>query len=118
MATVATTSKSVLGSVTPTQITVATSGDILTYAPNTAQELILVNSSASPVVVTLDGASGTTVAVPLTGGATFSVAAGYTVSVPANATTVVLLDSISNFLQGVVAITAATGAVIRASIIA
>jgi len=117
MAAVINTSKSVLGSVTPVQISLATSGDTLTYVPNAAQELILVNTSASPVVVTIDGASGTTIPVPNTGGATFSVAAGYTVSVAASSTSIVMLDTISNFLSGVVAISAATGAVVKAAVI-
>lgn len=117
MAAIVNTSKAVQGSVTPAQVTLATSGDTLTYIPNAGQELILVNTSASPVVVTVDGADGTTVAVPGTGGATFSVAAGYTVSVAANATSIVLLDTIAQYLKGVVAITAATGAVVKASII-
>lgn len=117
MAVVVNTSKSVLGSVTPVQISLATSGDTLTYVPNASQELILVNTSASPVVVTIDGAGGSTIAVPGTGGATFSVASGYTVSVAASSTAIVMLDTISSFLQGVVAITAATGAVVKAAII-
>lgn len=117
MAAIANTSKAVLGSVTPAQVALATSGDTLTYVANAGQELILVNTSASPVVVTIDGADGTTVAVPGTGGATFSVASGFTVSVAANATAIVMLDTIAQYLKGVVAISAATGVVIKASII-
>jgi hypothetical protein len=117
MAVVQNTNKGVPGAVAPAQITLGTSGDTLTYVPNTSQELILVNTSASIVVVTIDGAGGTTVTIPGAGGATFSVAAGYTVSVPASGMSIVQLDSISNFLQGVVAISAATGAVVKAAII-
>ena len=117
MAAVINTSKSVLGAVAPVQISLATSGDTLTYVANAGQELILVNTSASIVVVTLDGADGTTIPVPGTGGATFSVASGFAVSVPASGTSIVMLDSISKYLQGVVSISAATGAVVKAAVI-
>lgn len=117
MAVVVNTNKGVPGAIAPAQVTLGTFGDTLTYQANASQELILVNTLASAVVVTIDGAGGTTVAVPGTGGATFSVAAGYTVTVPASGMSVVQLDTISNFLQGVVSISAATGAVVKASII-
>lgn len=117
MALVVNTSKSVLGAFNPAQITLAVSGDTLSYAPNSGQELILTNTSASAVPVTIDGAGGSTIPVPGTGGAAFSVAAGFTVTVPASGTSIVMLDTISSFLQGVVAISAATGAVVKAAII-
>ena len=117
MAAITNVSKAVLGAVSPAQVALATSGDTLTYLANQGQELILANSSGSAVVVTIDGADGTTIPVTGTGGGTFSVASGFTVSVPANGVSIVLMDSIAKYLQGVVAITAATGAVVKAAII-
>lgn len=117
MATIANTSKQVAGSFTVASIALATSGDILTYTADTSQELWLYNTSASPVVVTIDGAGGTTVVVPDTGGTTLSVAAGYTITVAANSFATVALDKIKAFLNGVVSISAATGAVVKAGIV-
>jgi len=117
MAVVTNTLKNVLGSFTPTKVALATSGDTLVYTPNGGQELILANTSASSVVVTLDGASGTTVTVPGCGGATLSVAAGYAITVAANAYAVVRLDTVPAYLVGSVSISAATGAVVDAFIL-
>jgi hypothetical protein len=117
MAAIQNTQKGVPGAINPAQVTLGTSGDTLSYVANASQELILTNTSVSAVVVTIDGAGGTTIAVPGTGGAVFSVASGYAVTVPASGMSVVQLDSISSFLQGVVAISAATGAVVKAAII-
>lgn len=105
------------GAFFPTLVAVGTSGDTLTYSQGSAQELVLFNTSVSAVVVTLDGASGTTIVVPGAGDTTLSVAAGYAISVPASGTAVVMLDKIPSFLQGVVAITAATAAVVKAVVL-
>lgn len=117
MAVVVNNSKSVLGAFTPTKIALATSGDTLVYTANTNQELVLHNTSASDVVVTIDGSLGTTVPVAGVGAATFSVAAGLAISVTANQSAVVRLDTINAYLQGSVSIVAATGAVIDAFIL-
>lgn len=117
MAVVAVTSKNSLAPVSPASILVGTTGDTLVYTPDTNQELMLYNTSASPVVVTIDGSAGTTVVVPDTAGATLSVAAGLAVTVAANSFAVVALDKAKAFLNGTVAITAATGAVVRAAIV-
>jgi len=117
MAAVPSTSKNVLGGFTATSIALATSGDTLTYSANTGQELLLYNTSASDVVVTIDGASGTTVPVTGAGALTVSVASGLDVTVTAGTFNVIRLDTIPAYLQGVVAITAATGAVVKAAII-
>lgn len=117
MAVVAVTSKNTAGAVTLASIALATSGDTLVYTPDNGQELILCNTSASPVVVTIDGSDGTTVVVPNAGGATLSVASGLAVTVPANSFSLVPLDKAKAYLQGTVAISAATGAVVRAAIV-
>lgn len=117
MAAVPSISSNSAAPLSPSKIAIGTSGDTLVYVPNTNQELWMYNSSASPVVVTIDGASGTTVTVPGAAGLTASVAAGLAVTVAANSFAVVLLDKASAYLQGVVSITAATGAVVMATIV-
>jgi len=117
MAVVNVTSKNSALPLTPASIFLAVSGDTLVYTPDQGQELVLYNTSAAAVPVTLDGSDGTTVAVPNAAGATLSVAAGLVVSVPANSFAVVSLDKARVYLQGTVSITAATGAVVRAAIL-
>lgn len=117
MTVVASTSKNVAGSFTPANIALATSGDTLVYVPGQGDELMLYNASASPVVVTIDGSTGTTVTVAGAAGATLSVAAGLTITVAANSFAYLNLDKASAYLQGTVAISAATGAVVRAAIV-
>ena len=117
MAVVASTSKNGVGAVTPASIALATSGDTLVYVPGQGDELYLYNTSASPVVVTVDGSAGTTVAVAGAAGATLNVAAGLAITVPANSFSQLSLDKAAVYLTGTVAITAATGAVVKAAIV-
>lgn len=98
------------GAFNPTK-TILTASDTLTYTPGSSQELILYNITASAVALVLDGASGTTVTVPGTGGTTLSVVAGLTVTVPANGFTIVELDKIPAYLNGAVAVTNGTGVI-------
>jgi hypothetical protein len=114
MAVVAVTSKNSAAPIAPASIALGVSGDTLVYTPDNGQELYLYNTSASPVVVTIDGSAGTTVTVPGTAGTTISVAAGLAVTVAANSFATVMLDQCKAYLQGTVAITAATGAVVKA----
>lgn len=117
MAAVPSTSKTAAGAFTPASIALATSGDTLTYVPNQSDELVLYNTSASPVIVTIDGSTGTTVTVPGTAGTTVNVSAGLAITVAANAFSYLNLDKASAYCQGVVSITAATGAVVKAAIV-
>jgi len=117
MAVVTSTSKNAAGPITPGSILLGTTGDTLTYVPNQGDELVMYNTSAAAIVVTVDGANGTTVPVPGTAGATLSVAAGLAITVAANSFAYLNLDKASAFLQGVVAISAATGAAVRAAIV-
>jgi hypothetical protein len=117
MAAVPATSKNVAGAFTATSILLATSGDTLVYNSGAGDDLVLCNTSASPVVVTVDGSAGTTVVVPGTAGTTLSVASGLAITVAANSYSILTLDKASSFLQGTVAISAATGAVVRAAIV-
>lgn len=110
MAAISNTSKNVLGPFTPTK-TILSASDTLTYTQGSSQELIMYNITASPVVVTLDGASGTTVAVPGCGATTVSVASGLAVTVPADGFQIVRLDTIPAYLNGVVAVTGGTGVI-------
>ena len=117
MALVPVTSKNTAAPVTVASIALGTSGDTLNYIAGQGDELNLYNTSASPVVVTIDGANGTTISIPGAAGATLNVASGLAVTVPANSFAYVALDKASAYLQGVVAISAATGAVIKAAIV-
>lgn len=108
MASISSTDKNVLGAFTANKTTL-TSSDTLTYNEGTGQELILSNSTASVVSITIDGSGGTTVLVPGAGSTTFSVASGLVVAVPANGFTVVRLDTIKAYLQGSIALTGGTG---------
>ncbi len=68
MATVTNTSLAAVGQIIPTSILLQTSGDILTYTASLNQILVLHNSDTISATVTLDGASGSTVILPDTGG--------------------------------------------------
>jgi hypothetical protein len=100
------------------KISIATSGDTLTYVQNTGQELVLYNTSASAVVVTISSNGPASINVPKLGNYAVAINTGFTVSVPANQFVSVQLDQHQAFLQGtVVSITAATGAVVSAFIL-
>lgn len=110
MAAIAETSINQAGPFTPTK-TILSAADTLTYTAASGQTLVMYNITASPVVVTLDGDTGTTVVVPNTGGVTLSVASGLAVTVPANGFHVVHLDKVSAYLSGVVAVTGGVGVI-------
>jgi hypothetical protein len=118
MAVVTATSKSSLSPITPVAVVLATSGDTLAYAPNVGQELWLFNTSEDDVDVVIDGNVGTVVVIPGAAGLTASVAAGLTVVVGANSFATVMLDKAQAYLRGNVAITAAVGGVVKATIVA
>lgn len=111
MATIAQTNVSTATSATNITRTAMTASDTLTFTRGAAQRLILWNTTASPVVITLDGAGGTTASIPanLGLGGSISVASGVQVTVPADGTTVIKLDDYAAYLQGVIAITGGTG---------
>ncbi len=110
MATLTNTSLSVAGPFTPAK-TVLGASDVITYTSGTNQILVMYNITASPVVVTIDGSTGTTVSVPGAGATTVSVAAGLAVTVPADGFQIVRLDTVSAYCQGVVALTGGTGVI-------
>jgi len=89
--------------------TVLSASDTLVWnGDGTRQILELYNTTASPVVVTIDGSSSTTISPPGFGG-TVDVSAGKAVTVPASSTVAVELGKISAFLQGTVAVTGGVG---------
>jgi hypothetical protein len=90
--------------------TVLTAADTLVYQQGSRQMLFLYNTTASPVVVTINGTSAQTITVPGYGG-TVSTSAGKAVTVPATGATLVDLDDISAFCQGTVNVTNGTGVV-------
>ncbi|MES2349973.1 MAG: hypothetical protein V4641_20605 [Pseudomonadota bacterium] len=86
--------------------------DTLAYDPKKNQTIEFRNTTASPVVVALDGADASAAfPVPGTGGTTVDLSAGKQVTVPGviGATTVVPLNTLSNYLQGAVTVTNGTG---------
>lgn len=98
-------SKSSNGPVTIAR-TVLSASDTLVYVQGSTLELF--NTTASPVVVTIDGSGSTTIS-PVGYGGTIDVSAGKAITVPASSTVYVNLDSISAFLAGTVAVTGGVG---------
>lgn len=107
MATIPSTSAVVSAPTAVARITLGAS-DTLTYAAGSRQMLILDNTTAGSISVTIDGAGS--VPVPIPGaGQTFDTSAGLVIAVPANSMKIVPLDAIRAFLGGVVAVTGGTG---------
>ena len=113
MATVVPTSVQGSGVRTVTRTTL-TASDTFVYNAIGKAVLILDNTTAGALTVTIDGADGTT--VPVAGVGPISVAAGYsTGSIAAAACVAIPLDSISEYLKGVITVTGGTG--IKATLI-
>lgn len=93
-----------------TRTSLGASDTLTNYVSGTGQWLILDNTTASPVDVTIDGSGGTTIS-PEGYGGTVSVASGKIITVPASKTYAVKLDAIAAFLQGTVAVTGGTGVI-------
>lgn len=105
-------------SANPHSVTVTALGasDTLAYVPRKNMELLLENTTASPVTATIDGDDASaTFPVPGTGGMTVDLSVGKAVQVPGviGATVRVPLDSMTNFLQGDVVVTGGTGLTAR-----
>ena len=89
-------------------ITTLGASDTFVFAAGKNQVLLLNNVTVGALTPLIDGAGGTTVAVPGIG--SVSVADGYQLaSVAAAGYVVIPLDSINKYLQGVITITGATG---------
>lgn len=108
MATIAATNIRTANGPINATVTVLTASDTFTYVQNGRQLMHLFNTTASPVIVTFDGSTGTTISPPGFGG-TIDVSTGKAVTVPANGTVAMNLDTISAFLQGTIAVTGGVG---------
>ena len=107
MANITQTSLRGNGPVTVTTTPCSGTSDTLVYAPNTMQVLEIRNTTGGSLDVVIDGAGATTISPPGYGG-TVDISTGKTITVPANDTVLVNLDSISAYLQGSIAITGGT----------
>lgn len=108
MATVIETAGNVLGAVAMVQTALDGTGDTFTYRQGTGQILILRNGTAGALSPVIDGAGGTTVGVEGLG--IINVAAGFPVgSIAAGAAVVIQLDTIFQYLTGVIAINSGSG---------
>jgi hypothetical protein len=101
---VATTLTGSNGPVTATR-NVLSASDVL---PVSSGILELYNTTGSPVVVTIDGSTATTIA-PAGFGGTVDISAGKAITVPATGTVILNLATISAFLSGTIAVTGGTG---------
>jgi hypothetical protein len=92
--------------------TTMTASDTLAYAFGTGQQLILYNTTASPVTITMVGSAPTDVFVTGTA-TTVHTSSGASVTVGASATEHVALDDLSAYLagNGTVTVTNGTGLV-------
>jgi hypothetical protein len=88
-------------------ITTLTADDTITFNSQKKQLLVLRNTTGGSLTVTIDGADGTTVAVPGIG--SVSVAAGLAIAVPAGESRAVVLSTIKHYNQGVVHLLGASG---------
>jgi hypothetical protein len=94
--------------------TTLSASDTLVYNASASSVLILDNVTGGALTVNIDGADGTT--VPVQGIGSVSVAAGYsTGSIAASACVAIPLDSIDQYLKGVITVTGGTG--IKATLI-
>jgi hypothetical protein len=107
MANIVSTTLQGLGVRTVTRTTL-TASDTFTYNQGREALLILDNVTAGALTVNIDGADGTT--VPVAGIGNVSVASGFTTgSIAAGACVAIPLDTIFQYLQGVIAVTGGTG---------
>lgn len=110
MATVTESALNVLGGAAMTQVTLTGTADTFTYRQGTGQILILRNATGGALSPIIDGDGGAAVGVEGLG--MVSVASGYAVgSIAAGAAVAIPLDTIFQYLQGVIAITGGTGLV-------
>lgn len=109
MATLTATSANVDGYVAST-VNTLTAADTLIYEGSKTQLLQFRNTTASPVVVTIDGNGAAAVSVPGTG-KTYDTTTGLAITVAANGTGAVVLKSIREFCKGTVAVTGGVGLV-------
>lgn len=111
MATIAQSQVSTATAAVALTRTVMTASDTFTYVPGAGQKLILWNTTAALVTITIDGTGGTVVSVPRAYGLAGSVdvSAGKTVGVAASSTYILNCDDYGAYFAGTVTITGGTG---------
>lgn len=100
-----------IGSFTSTG-TVLSADDTITFNAKKKQLLVLTNTTAGSLTVTLDGADGTTVQCPGVGAV--SVSAGLAIVLAAGVSKSVVLSTVSAYCRGVVHLTG--GALVTAQL--
>lgn len=93
-------------------ITTLSADDTITFTPAKKQLLVLRNTTAGSLTVTIDGSTGTTVAVAGLGNV--SVAAGLPIVLAAGVSKAVVLSTVSAYCSGVVHLTG--GALVTAQL--
>lgn len=88
-------------------ITTLSADDTITFNARKKQLLVLRNTTGGDLTVTLDGTTGTTVAVAGVG--SVSVASGLAIVVAAGLSKAVVLGTVSAYCQGVVHLLGASG---------
>lgn len=106
MAALTQTSKAGPGARSATPNTLSAS-DTMVYTPGTGQEIVLHNTTAGSLTVTITGSAATTVFPQ--GGGSINYASGLAVTVAAGAAYVINCDAIANYLQGTITLTGASG---------
>ena len=92
-------------------VTTLSSDDTITFTANKKQLVVFRNTTGGSLTATIDGSAGTTVVKQGLG--SVSVAAGYAIVVGAGLSVAVVLSSISDYCQGVVHITGASGLTVQ-----
>lgn len=90
---------------TPTTLTAS---DTITFDTRKKQVLVVANATGSSVTLKIDGDGGTTVSKPGVG--TVTVSGGYDIVIANNTSQAVVLRAISDYCQGTVTLTGASGA--------
>ena len=88
-------------------ITTLSASDTLTFRATKKQLLVLRNTTAGSLTVTIDGDGGTTVTVPGIGAV--DVSAGKAITVGIGLSRAVVLSTINAYCKGVVTLTGASG---------
>jgi hypothetical protein len=111
MATIAATSMQGVGSRPKTRTTLNGTADTFTYRPGRGDILVLHNPTGSTISPVIDGDGATTAEIQGLGVVTTS--GGYTVpsGIAAGAEVLIPLDSIAQYLKGVITITSGSGLV-------
>lgn len=88
-------------------VSTLTADDTIIFAPARKQLLVLNNTTAGALTVTLDGSESTTVNAPGIG--PVSVSAGLEIVVPAGESRAIVLGTVSAYCQGVVHLAGGAG---------